>query len=57
MAITPTQKAVHYPVSDGQPMAQTQEHLDAMLYLIGALQTYFVNRPDVCVGETNLCIG
>lgn len=50
MAITPTQKAVHYPVSDGQPMAETQEHLDAMLYLIGALQTYFANRPDVCVG-------
>lgn len=47
---TPKVKTVHYPVSDGKPMAETQEHLDAMLYLIGALQTYFAQREDVYVG-------
>jgi len=50
MAVTQTLKVVHYPESDGKPMAETPEHLDAMLYLIGALQTYFAQRPDVYVG-------
>jgi Uma2 family endonuclease len=49
MAVTQTPKVVHYPESDGKPMAETQEHLDAMLYLIGALQTYFAQREDVYV--------
>lgn len=50
MAVTQTPKVVYYPESDGKPMAETPEHLDAMLYLIGALQTYFARRPDVYVG-------
>jgi Uma2 family endonuclease len=50
MAITQAQqKTVHYPCSDGKPMAETPEHLEAMLYLVAALQAYFAQRKDVYV--------
>ncbi|MEJ5252075.1 MAG: Uma2 family endonuclease [Chthonomonadetes bacterium] len=49
MAITQTAKAVHYPDSDGKPMAETPYHLEAMVYLIAALQAYFAHRQDVYV--------
>jgi len=45
----PKTHAVHYPESDGKPMAETPYHLEAMLYLIAALQAYFAQRPDVYV--------
>lgn len=46
MAVT---QVVHYPCSDGKPMAETPEHLEAMIYLITALQAYFAQREDVYV--------
>jgi len=50
MAITQAQqKTVHYPCSDGKPMAETPEHLEAMVYLVAALQAYFAQRKDVYV--------
>lgn len=49
MSVTQTTKAVHYPDSDGKPMAETPYHLEAMLYLIAALQAYFAHRQDVYV--------
>ena len=42
--------AVEYPYSDGQPMAESEAHLRAMLYLVAALYGHFRDRPDVYVG-------
>ncbi|MGQ9880801.1 MAG: Uma2 family endonuclease [Armatimonadota bacterium] len=52
MAVTQTQKVVFYPDSDGKPMAETPYHLEAMLYLIAALQAHFAPRQDVYVAGT-----
>lgn len=49
MAISQAKQAVHYPVSDGKPMAETPEHLEAMLYLLDALMLHFAGREDVYV--------
>ncbi|MGC8784083.1 MAG: Uma2 family endonuclease [Armatimonadota bacterium] len=49
MAIVQTKPEVHYPVSDGKPMAESPEHLQVMLALIATLQAYFANRQDVYV--------
>ena len=49
MATVQIQRPVHYPESDGKPIAETPEHLEAMLYLIDALQRYFAARDDVYV--------
>ncbi len=49
MAVSQTKSVIRYPESDGKPMAETPEHLEAMLYLIGALQAYFAQRADVYV--------
>jgi len=42
--------AVHYPGSDGKPMAESARHVDCMLYLIGNLKAHFAKRPEVHVG-------
>ena len=49
MATVQVQRPVRYPESDGKPMAETPEHLEAMLYLIDALQRYFAERQDVYI--------
>ncbi len=49
MAISQAIESVRYPVSDGKPMAETPEHLEAMLYLLDALMRYFAGREDVYV--------
>jgi Uma2 family endonuclease len=40
---------VHYPYSDGQPMAESDLHREEMVYLIQALQERFRDAPDVYV--------
>ena len=40
---------IEYPSSDGQPMAENQWQLDAMIDAINVLGTHFVDRPDVYV--------
>ena len=40
---------IEYPSSDGQPMAENQWQLDAMIDAINVLGTHFVGRPDVYV--------
>ena len=40
---------IDYPASDGEPMAETEQHILAMLYLIGALRHYFRHAADVYV--------
>jgi Uma2 family endonuclease len=50
MTAIPLQRDVHYPESDGQPMAETELHREEMTYLIQALQSWFQEAPDVHVG-------
>ena len=47
----PAQAAVpiHYPSSDGRPMAENDAQRSAIMYGIGALGRYFRERPDVYV--------
>jgi Uma2 family endonuclease len=49
MTAIPLQRDVHYPESDGQPMAESDLHREEMTYLIQALQERFRNAPDVYV--------
>ena len=42
-----------YPVSDGQPMAETDEHANQMIYCRDALRGFFVGRMDVYVSGNN----
>ena len=43
-------EAVEYPYSDGRPMAESEAHLRALLYLLAALYAHFREREDVYVG-------
>lgn len=48
MSAMPLQhEEVHYPTSDGKPMAETPVHLAEMVYLITALQGRYRDVPDV----------
>jgi Uma2 family endonuclease len=40
---------VHYPESDGKPMAETDVHISTLIYLREALQEYFRDDPQVYV--------
>ncbi|MGQ9879795.1 MAG: Uma2 family endonuclease [Armatimonadota bacterium] len=51
MTVTQKKRVVHYPYSDGKPMAESPEHLQAMIYIIAALQAYFASREDVYVAS------
>ncbi len=50
MTAIPLQREIHYPESDGQPMAETELHREEMTYLIQALQSWYQEEPDVHVG-------
>lgn len=49
MTAIPFTKPVHYPESDGKPMAETDVHRREMFDLIGALDDRFRDDPDVYV--------
>lgn len=57
MAIDQAKPEVHYPESDGKPIAESPEHLEVMLSLIASLQAYFAARQDVHVQATSSCTG
>lgn len=42
-------KPIEYPTSDGKPMAETDDHRQAMVDLIARLTAHFAGRPDVYV--------
>jgi Uma2 family endonuclease len=42
---------IHYPSSDGEPMAETDYHITAIMLLMDALRYFFRNRPDVLVAS------
>jgi Uma2 family endonuclease len=55
MATVPSRPPeVVYPESDGEPMAESEIHLLAMLELIDTLRAWYANRPDVWVGGDQL---
>lgn len=46
-----TSRAIEYPSSDGQPMAETWIHVRAIMWLHQALEDFFGNRPDVFIAS------
>jgi Uma2 family endonuclease len=42
-------KQVHYPETDGKPMAETDMHIDTLIYLREALRDYFRDAPQVYI--------
>ena len=50
MAAFPLEQEIEYPISDGQPMAETTLHRKVMADLIEALERHFAGAPDVWVG-------
>src|SRR5438045_3420281 len=42
-----------YPSSDGEPMGETDFHVEATLHCISALQLYFADSPQVYVAGDN----
>jgi Uma2 family endonuclease len=51
---TTTAQQVDYPETDGKPMAETDVHIDALLYLREALKDYFRDAPQVYVAGNML---
>ena len=47
--ISTTQKPIHYPETDGKPMAETDVHIDVLIYLREALRDDFRDAPQVYV--------
>jgi Uma2 family endonuclease len=50
MTAIPLEDEAHYPDSDGEPMAETEIHLEEMVYAWQALKDRFADEPDVFVG-------
>lgn len=48
------EKPIHYPESDGKPMAETDVHIDALVYLRETLKAYFTAEPRVYVAGNML---
>jgi Uma2 family endonuclease len=48
-ASSTTQKPIHYPETDGKPMAETDVHIDVLIYLREALRDHFRDDPRVYV--------
>jgi Uma2 family endonuclease len=42
---------IYYPSSDGEPMAESDYHITAIMLLMDALRYFFRNRPDVFVAS------
>jgi Uma2 family endonuclease len=50
MTAIPLEDEIFYPESDGEPMAETQLHLQEMTYLLEALEDRFRDEPGVFIG-------
>ena len=48
-------KHIYYPESDGQPMGETDKHIQLMIDLRMALQTFFLADEQVYVGSNLMC--
>jgi Uma2 family endonuclease len=47
----PQTSAIEYPSEDGEPMAETPVHVEAIMLLHQAIQDFFRDRPDVFVAS------
>jgi len=54
MAAIPWKQEVFYPESDGQPMGETEVHVNEIFDLLGALKLRYRNVEDVYVGADML---
>jgi Uma2 family endonuclease len=54
MATDRSPRPIHYPETDGKPMAESDIHRDEMARLIYTLQDWFSNEPDVYVSGNML---
>jgi Uma2 family endonuclease len=50
MHAIPLKDEIYYPESDGEPMAETELHLEELVYVWQALKDRFQDEPDVFVG-------
>ncbi|MFY9820331.1 MAG: Uma2 family endonuclease [Thermoanaerobaculia bacterium] len=50
MNAIPLKDEIYYPESDGEPMAETELHLEELVYVWQALKDRFQDEPDVFVG-------
>jgi Uma2 family endonuclease len=50
LAAIPLEKTIFYPESDGKPMAESELHLEEMVYVWQSLKRRFKAEPDVFVG-------
>jgi Uma2 family endonuclease len=50
MTAIPLEDEIHYPESDGEPVAETELHLEELVYVWQALKERFADRADVFVG-------
>jgi len=50
MSILPLEQEIEYPTSDGQPMAESPEHLKVMIDCISGLEIRYAGVPNVWVG-------
>jgi Uma2 family endonuclease len=48
-ASTTATTQMHYPETDGKPMAETDVHIDTLIYLREALEDYFRDAPQIYV--------
>src|SRR5262245_29207603 len=49
MSVVQTPQRIHYPSSDGQPVAESDFQLHPLLYAVTTLRTHFQERADVYV--------
>jgi hypothetical protein len=49
MTAIPIEDDNYYPDSDGEPMGESDIHIDEMVYVRGALKEHFQEDPDVYV--------
>ncbi|MGH8059719.1 MAG: Uma2 family endonuclease [Candidatus Entotheonellia bacterium] len=52
--ISTVQHRIHYPETDGKPMAETDVHIDVLIYLREALRDHFRDDPLVYVAGNML---
>ncbi|HVR95037.1 MAG TPA: Uma2 family endonuclease [Thermoanaerobaculia bacterium] len=50
MGAIPLEKGIEYPISDGQPMAESSHHQTVMFDMIYGLKSRYAKVPDVWVG-------
>jgi Uma2 family endonuclease len=53
-ATSTTHKPIYYPETDGKPMAETDVHIDMLIYLREALRDHFRDAPQVYVAGNML---